>query len=350
MRRESSRTRSTWSSSTENWEYGRIDAVDAEKLHRVFFSTTIRFAGGRSNKLQFAVLVNFYAVRGIYQFVPYTPSTPKTMRLFSILTLFLALAISAFGQSTAFTKTDLTPAETDKIIKKFTANERLFRSALNVYAFNRNAQISTIGMGGQITGTYRRESFMTFDGDGKRVEKILFFPISTLTEIEVTQADIENLGGLDPFAIEPKYIDQYKFTYLGKEKIDELNLFVFDVAPKVVPKAEKNGLRLFQGRIWVDDQDLLIVKSKGKAVPEWKDERFAVIETWRENVGGKYWFPTYSSSDDELVFRNGQAVKIKIRVRYTDYRLGRTDIRVIDEEEDVVEPKLAPTPPGLKKP
>ena len=62
------------------------------------------------------------------------------------------------------------------------------------------------------------------------MEKILFASIPTLTELVITQADLENLGGLDPFAIEPAHIDKYKFTYLGKEKIDELDLYVFDVA------------------------------------------------------------------------------------------------------------------------
>jgi hypothetical protein len=270
----------------------------------------------------------------------------------TLTTLFmtaLLLAVSTFGQATTFVKTDLSQAEIDKIVAKFTKNERLFREALNIYAFQRNATISTVGMGGQITGTFKRDSFMTFDSEGKRVEKILFAPISTLTELIVTQADLENLGGLDPFAIEPTHIDKYKFTYLGKEKIDELDLFVFDVAPKVVPKAEKGGLQLFQGRIWVDDRDFLIVKSKGKAVPEWKDERFATIETWRENIDGKYWFPSFSSSDDELVFRNGQVVKVRIRVKYSNYGIGRTDVRAVGEDEDVVLP--APTPaPAVKKP
>ena len=268
------------------------------------------------------------------------------MRVLWIATLLLAASFAAFGQSSTFVKADLSPAEVDKIIAKFTRNERLFRSALNVYAFNRNATIQTVGMGGQITGSYKRESFMTFDSTGNRIEKILFFPIPTLTEISVTQADLENLGGLDPFAIEPKNIDKYKFTYLGKEKIDELNLFVFDVAPKVIPKAEKDGLRLFSGRIWVDDRDLLIVKSKGKAVPEWKDERFPTIETYRENIDGKYWFPSFSTSDDELVFRNGQVVKMKVRVKYSNFSVGRTDVRIVDEDEDVPTPA---TPP-VKKP
>src|SRR5688572_11885003 len=272
----------------------------------------------------------------------------KTLtRIFSLFALFCLLVPGTFAQANTFTKTDLSQAEADKIIAKFTQNERLFRQALNVYVFNRNATFSTVGMGGQITGTYRRDSFLAFDDSGNRIEKILFFPVSTLTELIVTQADIENLGGLDPFAIEPKHVDKYKFTYLGKEKIDELNLFVFDVAPKVIPKAEKDGLRLFSGRIWVDDTDLLIVKSKGKAVPEWKDERFPIIETWRENIDGKYWFPSFSSSDDELVFRNGHVVKVKVRVKYTDYRVGRTDVRIVGEE-DVVEPTPSPTPTPKK--
>jgi hypothetical protein len=266
------------------------------------------------------------------------------MRLLLIFTLLFVASVAAFGQASTFTRADLTQAEIDKTVQRFTQNERLFRQALNIYAFNRNATIQTIGMGGQVTGTYKRESFMTFDAAGNRIEKILFFPISTLTEISISQADIENLGGLDPFAIEPAHIDKYKFTYLGKEKIDELDLFVFDVTPITIPKPEKNGLRLFTGRVWVDDRDFLIVKSKGKAVPEAKDERFPVIETWRENIDGKYWFPSFSSSDDELVFKNGAVVKIKLRVKYSNYSIGRTDIKIIDGDEDVIEP----TPPAKK--
>jgi hypothetical protein len=266
--------------------------------------------------------------------------------LIRVFLLLLVGASAAFGQqTTTFAKSDLSQPEIDQIVAKFTRNERLFREALNIYAFKRDATISTIGMGGQVTGTYKRDSYMTFDSTGRRIEKILFAPISTLTEIVVTQADLENLGGLDPFAIEPEKIDSYKFTYLGKEKIDDIDLFVFDVAPKVISKSEKEG-RLFQGRIWVDDRDLLIVKSKGKAVPEGK-ERFPIIETWRENIDGKYWFPSFSTSDDELVFKNGNVVKLKVRVKYREYVVGRTDIKIIGEE-DVVEPTPSPSP--VKKP
>jgi hypothetical protein len=267
--------------------------------------------------------------------------------LFSIIMLFSA--ISATAQETSqIVKTELSQAEIDKIIKKFTDNEFVFRQALSVYAFNRNAKMQTVGLGGQITGTYQRDSYLTFNSDGSRFEKILYFPVPTMKEIEITVADIENLGGIDPFAIEPKFVNQYNFSYVGKEKIDELNLYVFDVTPKVIPDWKKSSQKFFSGRIWVDDRDLMIVKSKGKAVPEGK-ERFAIIETWRDSVDGKYWFPVFSTSDDELVFDNGQVVKMRVRVKYSNYRVGRTDVKVLDDEQEVKDdPKPTPTPTPKK--
>jgi hypothetical protein len=94
----------------------------------------------------------------------------------------------------------------------------------------------------------------------------------------------------------------------------------------------------------------MIVKSKGKGIPEYKDNKFPVVETWRENVDGKYWFPSYASSDDELVFDDGNTLKIRLRVKYNDYKLGRTDVRIVGEE-DVVDEKPAASPsPTPKKP
>ncbi|MGH9948425.1 MAG: hypothetical protein ACRD6X_14700 [Pyrinomonadaceae bacterium] len=267
-------------------------------------------------------------------------------KLTTFVSLIFALSVqSILGQASKIEKTDLSQAEIDRIVKTFTTNEGRFREALNVYAFDRSATIGTIGLGGQITGVYRRDSFLTFNNDGQRFEKITFFPVSTLTEIDVTLEDIEDLGGVNPFALEPRNVTHYKFTYLGKEKIDELNLHVFDVEPKVVPDPKKSKLRLFNGRVWVDDRDLMIVKSKGKAVPEDKNNKYPTVETWRENVDGKYWFPSFSTSDDELVFDNGNVVKMKVRVKYTNYRVGRTDVTIVGEENVPTEPSPTPKKP-----
>jgi hypothetical protein len=133
-----------------------------------------------------------------------------------------------------------------------------------------------------------------------------------------------------------------------KEKIYVLNLYVFDVSPKFIPDWKKSTQKFFSGRIWVDDTDLMIVKSKGKAVPEGK-ERFPVMETWRDSVDGKYWFPVFSTSDDQLVFDNGQVVRMKVRVKYANYRVGRTDVKIGDDEVEVKDdPKPTPTPTPKK--
>ena len=263
------------------------------------------------------------------------------------------VSFGAFGQNVNIVRNDLSQAEIDRIVKTFTSKEAEFRGALSNYVFNRSATVHTIGMGGQVTGTFRRDSFMNLTPNGARFEKILFAPMPTLTEITITPQDLEDLGGVNPFALEPSAVSQYNFSYVGKEKIDDLNLYVFDVTPKVIPNPKKSTLRLFTGRVWVDDADLQIVKSKGKAVPEDKNSRYPVVETSRENIDGKYWFPAYSSSDDELIFDNGQAVKLKMRVKYTDYKQGKSEVKILDDDEPVKEekPTVKPTPsPTPKKP
>ena len=263
----------------------------------------------------------------------------RRRNLFALLfSLFVGsiFVVPGYGQERSIIPNQLNKVEIDRIIKKVTENEESFRVALTNFVFNRKATIQTVGLGNVITGTYRRDSFMTFSNDGRRFERVLFAPLSTLTEIQVTKEDLEDLGGVNPFAVNPRKVDRYNFTYIGKQRIDELNLHVFDVRPRKLPK--KVSDRLFYGRIWIDDRDLMIVKSKGKGVPEGK-QRFPVVETWRTNVDGKYWFPAYSFADDELVFDNGRVTRIRMKVLYDNYKQTRSDVIVLDDEEVVDEPK-----------
>ena len=268
------------------------------------------------------------------------------------LIVFCFSAILALGQGPGIMKKDLSQAEKDRIIKKLTENETKFREALTNYVFNRNATIQTVGLGGNITGTYRRDSYMTLNQDGTRFEKVLFAPLSTLTEMSVTPEDLEDLGGVNPFALEPSMVTQYNFSFVGIENIDGLDLYVFDVTPRVIPDPKKSKLRLFTGRIWVEKDDLMIVKSKGKAVPETKVNKFPIVETTRLPVDGKYYFPVDARADDELVFDSGQVIKMRMRVAYTSYRLGRSEVRILDDDQPV-KPSPTPTPtptPTPKKP
>jgi hypothetical protein len=230
-----------------------------------------------------------------------------------------------------------------RVIRAFTQKETEFRRALNGYTFKRDALVQTVGAGGQVTGEYQRTSQFAFNDAGERFERITFFPQPTLTEVSFTNEDLEDLGGVQPFALEASKIGQYDFTYVGAEKLDELNTYVFDVAPKFVPR--KVSERFFEGRIWVDQQDMQIVKTRGKGVPEGK-QRFPVFETYREQIDGKYWFPTYTYADDDLQFPDGQVVHIRMKVRYTDYKRFKGTVRVVEEGDpgEVSEPQARPKP------
>ena len=105
------------------------------------------------------------------------------------------------------------------------------------------------------------------------------------------------------------------------------------------------GKRYFDGEIWVDDQDLQIVKTYGKGVGIVKgDQAFPRFETYREQVDKKYWFPTYTHATDTLHFKSGESVPIRMTVKYQDYKHyeGRSTIKfgdVVDEN----------APPAKKK-
>jgi hypothetical protein len=271
--------------------------------------------------------------------------------LLRFVILWALLCVASLSSELAFAQQPPAKKENidvDRIIRAFTSKETEFRQALNNYAFKRDAVIQTLGMGGEVTGEYHRTSQFTFDDRGEKYEKITFFPQPTLTEISFTQEDLEDLGGVQPFALEASKINQYNFTYVGKEHIDELDTYVFDVAPKVMPK--KVSERLFQGRVWVDDRDLQIVKVRGKGVPE-GNQRFPVFETYRQQIDNRYWFPTYTYADDDLVFPGDEVVHLRMVIRYTDFkRFGShvTITEVGDPGEDVPEAKPAPTPQKSK--
>ncbi|HEX6185022.1 MAG TPA: hypothetical protein VFZ44_14140 [Pyrinomonadaceae bacterium] len=289
--------------------------------------------------------------------------------------LFPVLAAVALCSASAFAQTPTTPAtgapsvvnrsgspvDVEGIIRAFTRKETEFRKALNEYGFRRDAVIQTIAFGGQISGEYHRVSRFVFDDSGNRFEKILKFPVPTMSEITISAEDLEDLGGVQSFALESSKIHEYDFSYVGKEKIDELDTYVFDVTPKILAdsrrlaalKKSKLPERYFKGRVWVDDQDLQIVKARGKGVPEF-DQRFPTFETYREQIDGKYWFPTYTYADDELNFKNGRIVHLRMRIKFTDFERLRGRATVIEQgdetKKDDEQPAKPTPPPPAQKP
>ena len=269
------------------------------------------------------------------------------MRRIILCTLALATPylFSSVSNTKTFAQTGNSPntsqagaVDVDRILAAFQAKETAFRRVLGGYGFKRDALIQSIGMGGQVTGEFHRVSYLTFDSQGNQREKIITFRIPTLP---LDPADLEDLNTIEIFAVEAGKIDRYKFTYAGRERVDELDTYVFDVAPKVMPDPKKSRERFFQGRIWIDDRDMQLVKAKGKGVPEGK-QRFPTFETYREQVDGSYWFPSLTYADDKLVMANGNVVRLRMRIRFTDFEKPPT--------EEMIPNSDAVTSPPVKKP
>jgi hypothetical protein len=158
-----------------------------------------------------------------------------------------------------------------------------------------------------------------------------------------------------PFVLTSDEIPEYQILYVGKQRIDEIGTYVFDVAPKQI---EKNR-RYFQGRIWVDDQDFQIVKTYGKNVPDIgtkkrgsQENLFPNFTTWRDRVDGQYWFPVYTKVDDTLHFSTGD-IHIRQVVKYTDYKRFGAKSKITFEGQDIgkgAEKAPGTQPPGGQQP
>jgi hypothetical protein len=233
---------------------------------------------------------------------------------------------------------DVNPAE---IIQKFAAKELEFQQARNNYTYRQSVKLEEINGGGK----WEEIDDIIFTPEGKRIEKVIYAPVISLHQISLSPEDVQDLRNVQPFVLTTPEIPDYDIQYLGKEKVDDIGCYTFSVKPKKMI----TGKRYFEGQIWVDDQDLQIVKTVGKAVGILKkssDQAFPKFETYREQIDKKYWFPTYTRANDTLHFKNGDNVPIRMTVKYQKYE-GRSTIKFGDVVEDG---KTGPTPPATPPP
>jgi hypothetical protein len=216
----------------------------------------------------------------------------------------------------------------DQIIQKFAERELEFKKERDNYTYTQTFVIQTIDeYSGQPDGEYRMTSDILFTPAGKRYEHVTDAPAPSLQRISLSEQDLDDLEHVQPFVLTTDELPKYDVKYAGQQQLDEINAYVFDVAPK---KIEKNQ-RYFQGRIWVDEKDMGIVKTDGKAVPDIKkhgqENVFPRFETYRENIEGNFWFPTYTHSEDTLQFSSG-GVRIRMTVRYENYKRFGSTIKI----------------------
>src|SRR5450755_2725740 len=269
-----------------------------------------------------------------------------------VLGAFLLALIApslASAQEGALDKSQPKGSTVEEIIKHFSTKEKQFKEARDQYTFRQDVKVMTLD-GNTPDGMYQQVFDVTFDDKGHKTKNVVFAPQPTLQRIMMTEEDFDDIENRLPFVLTSDEIGEYDILYVGQQKQDELNTYVFDVAPKQIVGKK----RYFQGRIWVDDHDFQIVKTYGKTVPDIRKKKgnenlFPSFTTWRQQVDNKYWFPTFTRADDQLHFSAGD-VHIREIVKYDDYKRFGSNVKITFDGQEVQKgpgdtDKTTPPPP-----
>ncbi len=255
------------------------------------------------------------------------------------------IVLSALAAASAFAANlpDPSQGQIDEIISRFAAKEAEFAKARGNYTYRQSAKIQEFDESGNPGGKWEMVSDIVFTPDGKRTERVVRAPVANLHLIIMTAEDEQDLREIQPFVLTSTEIPQYLIRYLGREQLDEISCYEFAVKPKKM----ESGKRYFEGIIWVDDKDMQIVKSYGRGVGVQKrseDQQFPKFETYREQIDGKYWFPTYTIANDTLHFKSGEQPRIRQTVKYEDYKRFKAESEI--KYGDVADqPKETPKKP-----
>jgi hypothetical protein len=212
---------------------------------------------------------------------------------------------------------DITAQE---LIQKFAAQEARVKEARSHYTYTQDLMAQTLE-GKTVDGQLHQVATISYDDKGRRIEKVTFAEQSTLRGITLSAEDWDDVRVFMPLLLTTEDLPQYNLTYAGQQHVDDLDTYVFHVEPK---KEEKNK-RYFQGRVWVDNKDLEIVKLCGKSVPDvihtkknQPQEIRPMFVGYRQYVDHN-WFPAYARVDDTLQFR-AESVHVREILKLTGYK------------------------------
>jgi len=206
----------------------------------------------------------------------------------------------------------------DEIIRKFSERESEFRAVWQQYTYTQTITFQILNRQGDPTEKRQiiYEVYFTTDGE-RKTRKVA--DRGGLSSLIITKEDLYDATNMQPFVLTAEDIAEYRVEYVGPERVDELDTYVFEVKPRKMVK----GKRYFKGRVWVDSEDLQIVMSKGKIEPELGNNKFPKFETVREQIDGAYWFPTWTLADDVLSFSSGydySSHHIQVLMTYENFK------------------------------
>jgi hypothetical protein len=211
------------------------------------------------------------------------------------------------------------PIPPEQIIQRFAAKEDEMLRAFTGYGFQKSVRLEEIGPDNKPAGQIEIVTQQIVAPDGRHYEKTIRRTESTLHYLQVERGDPDLLASTPLFPLTTSQLSKYDISFEGKQPLDELSVYAFAVKPRSLDRTHA----YFSGTVWVDQEDLVIVKTIGKWISEMGDVTssvlpFTIFETYRQQVGKDLWFPAYSRSDESIPEGN-ITVPIRIIIRWTNY-------------------------------
>ena len=198
------------------------------------------------------------------------------------------------------------------------------------YAYTQSVRLQELNGRGVQTGEYREVREVIFSPTGDRTERFSGQPVSSLKNLVMTDEDFDDIRNIQPFVMTEDRLRIYQVDYKGEEPVDGRDCWVLSIRPRQI----LSGQRLFEGLLWIGEEDFSVIRSEGKAVPEIitgkKENLFPHFTTMRKPVNG-FWFPAVTAADDTLYFRSAP-IREKLVIRYDDYRKFGSDTTVTFEK------------------
>lgn len=199
------------------------------------------------------------------------------------------------------------------------------------YTYRQSVSVQEFTERGQPAGEYREVREVIFSPEGERSERLAERPVNTLKRLKLTEEDFADVRDIQPLLLTKETLPLYRVKYRGEEKIDGLETWVLQVEPKQI----LFGMRLFEGLLWVNQEDFSVIRSEGRAVPQIRSTRagkenlFPGFTTVREKVG-EHWFPTVTRGDDTLPFSTGP-IRMRLTIRYRDYKRFGAESKILPD-------------------
>lgn len=216
------------------------------------------------------------------------------------------------------------------LAKRVARRESETESERSHYTYTQSLRLQELDRSGIQAGEYREVREVIFSPAGERTERFVGTPVLHLKNLVMTEEDFADLREVQPFILTADRLFIYETQYRGEEPVDGRDCWVLSIRPRQI----LSGQRLFDGVLWISEDDFSVIRSEGKAVPEIvttkRENLFPHFATTRKLING-FWFPSMTTADDTLYFRS-MPIREKLSIRYDDYKKFGADSSVTFEK------------------